>query len=372
MRDLGSGNGTLRQRRARIDSVILDDGDQIELGNTLMRFDHGRRGRRRRPAQHGPPAASVRRRPAPPPPYARPRRRTRRRRSAGADRQSPIAGMAPSPVDTPSEQQCSGLSPRASREAVALDRPLPAALAPPLPSAKTRLIAFGVMGGLSLVSLIVIVTKTAFAKPAVVASDAEAALSPGPQAVRGQGLRRRQDQLHRRAAASAPESTDVKRYVSGLRLEVHARGAMQTAERAVDEPSLRRGGQGARRRRLRLRWCTTTRSGGARSWRPRRRPTTSKRRGGCRPKIPTRRKARLQQALALDPGNPDARALAPQAARRSAAAAGEHGGDDAAAGGARRSRWWLAGGQEPPPAPATEGAEGGGTEGAAGAEEEAS
>src|SRR5438270_13853745 len=39
LRDLGSGNGTLVNGQ-RIDTVILNDGDQIELGNTLMRFDH--------------------------------------------------------------------------------------------------------------------------------------------------------------------------------------------------------------------------------------------------------------------------------------------------------------------------------------------
>src|ERR1700679_2842868 len=39
LQDLGSGNGTLLNG-TRIDSVILNDGDQVELGNTLMRFDH--------------------------------------------------------------------------------------------------------------------------------------------------------------------------------------------------------------------------------------------------------------------------------------------------------------------------------------------
>src|SRR5262249_61302254 len=39
MRDLGSGNGTLING-ARIDNTLLNDGDQIEIGNTLMRFDH--------------------------------------------------------------------------------------------------------------------------------------------------------------------------------------------------------------------------------------------------------------------------------------------------------------------------------------------
>ena len=39
LKDLGSGNGSLVNGQ-RVDSVILNDGDQIEIGNTLMRFDH--------------------------------------------------------------------------------------------------------------------------------------------------------------------------------------------------------------------------------------------------------------------------------------------------------------------------------------------
>src|SRR5215472_1634442 len=38
LRDLGSGNGTLVNGQ-RVESVVLNDGDQIECGNTLMRFD---------------------------------------------------------------------------------------------------------------------------------------------------------------------------------------------------------------------------------------------------------------------------------------------------------------------------------------------
>ena len=59
LKDLGSGNGSLVNGQ-RVDSVILNDGDQIEIGNTLMRFDH---------AASRPVSAGVR--PvAPPPPVA--------------------------------------------------------------------------------------------------------------------------------------------------------------------------------------------------------------------------------------------------------------------------------------------------------------
>jgi hypothetical protein len=39
LKDLGSGNGSLVNGQ-RVDTVLLNDGDQIEIGNTLMRFDH--------------------------------------------------------------------------------------------------------------------------------------------------------------------------------------------------------------------------------------------------------------------------------------------------------------------------------------------
>jgi len=38
LRDLGSGNGTLVNGQ-RIDTVLLNDGDHIELGNTVLRFN---------------------------------------------------------------------------------------------------------------------------------------------------------------------------------------------------------------------------------------------------------------------------------------------------------------------------------------------
>jgi hypothetical protein len=60
LKDLGSGNGSLVNGQ-RVDTVILNDGDQIEIGNTLMRFDH---------AASRPVAAAPT--PTPPPPAAAP------------------------------------------------------------------------------------------------------------------------------------------------------------------------------------------------------------------------------------------------------------------------------------------------------------
>src|SRR5258708_27452031 len=52
LRDLGSGNGTLVNGQ-RIDTVILNHGDHIELGNTVLRFNQ-----RGASASAGPPAGS--------------------------------------------------------------------------------------------------------------------------------------------------------------------------------------------------------------------------------------------------------------------------------------------------------------------------
>lgn len=60
LKDLGSGNGSLVNGQ-RVDTVILNDGDQIEIGNTLMRFDHAAS----RPATAGAP-------PMLPPPMGQP------------------------------------------------------------------------------------------------------------------------------------------------------------------------------------------------------------------------------------------------------------------------------------------------------------
>src|SRR6185312_13935568 len=60
MRDLGSGNGTLVNGQ-RVDSVLLNDGDQIECGNTLMRFDQAA-------ARAQPPMPQMAQAHSPPPP----------------------------------------------------------------------------------------------------------------------------------------------------------------------------------------------------------------------------------------------------------------------------------------------------------------
>jgi tetratricopeptide (TPR) repeat protein len=302
LQDLGSGNGTLLNG-GRIDSVILSDGDQIELGNTLMRFDHqpSRQAGLSGLAAVGPPP------PAPPPPYA-----SSPPSHGGytpAPMQSPYAsGMAPN-GETPSQVQAvSGLSSRPMPLMPhAVTSPLPAALAP-LGLPGNRLIAFGVMGFLSLLSLIVIVTKTAFAKPVVVASDTEELYRQGLKLFASKDYEGAKISFTD-ALTSAPESSEVKRYITACDTEVHARGAMQAAERAatshryaeavkalgaVDSDSLVHDDAVRRRKELA----------------PKAAADDVEEARGLQTEDPDTAKARLIQALALDPGNSDARALA--------------------------------------------------------------
>src|SRR5262249_163275 len=108
----------------------------------------------------------------------------------------------------------------------------PISLAAPLASPKNRAIAFGVMGALSLIALIVIVARTALAKPPVVASEAEQSYRQGLKLFTAKDYEGPNMDLSG-ALQVAPDSADAKRYVQACDLEVHARGAMQTAERAM-------------------------------------------------------------------------------------------------------------------------------------------
>jgi tetratricopeptide (TPR) repeat protein len=294
MRDLGSGNGTLVNGQ-RIDTVILNDGDQLECGNTLMRFDHA-------VARAAPPLhqSSPSHAPAPPP-YASP--------SSAPAYSAPVATSYPmaSAVDTPSENV-----PHQLPLGVASSRSvsLPIALATPLSSARNRLIVFCAMGGLSLISFIVILARTAFAKPPVVASEAEQSYRAGLKLFLAKDYEGAKINFSD-ALQLAPESSEAKRYVAACDLEVHARGAMQNAERAigshryaeavkaldaVDSASLLHEDAVRRRKEMAPKAAAEDVEEARRT----------------QQEDPDTARARLQQALALDPGNAEARALAPR------------------------------------------------------------
>ncbi|HEY2747589.1 MAG TPA: FHA domain-containing protein, partial [Polyangia bacterium] len=218
MRDLGSGNGTLVNGQ-RLDTVILNDGDQLECGNTLMRFDQAAARAAPPPphAMHPAPAHM------PPPQFAAP--------SSPPSYSAPMATGYPlaQPVDTPSENV-----PRAVPMGGSVSRSvsLPIGIATPLQSPKNRLIVFSAMGGLCLISLIVIIAKTAFAKPVVVPSEAEQSYRAGLKLFLAKDYEGAKINFTD-AQQLAPDSADVKRYMTACDLEVHARGAMQTADRAM-------------------------------------------------------------------------------------------------------------------------------------------
>src|SRR6185312_6683150 len=202
LRDLGSGNGTLVNGQ-RHDTVILNDGDQIECGNTLMRFDQAA-------ARAQPPMPQMAQAHSPPP----------------SSYSAPLATgypLAPSPVDTPSENV-----PRAVPMGIGASNSisLPIGLATPLQSPKNRLIVLSTMGGLCLISLVVIIAKTALAKPPVVASEAEQSYRAGLKLFLAKDYEGAKINFND-ALQMAPDSNDAKRYVAACDLEVHARGAMQ-------------------------------------------------------------------------------------------------------------------------------------------------
>lgn len=295
MRDLGSGNGTLVNGQ-RLDTVILNDGDQIECGNTLMRFDHAA-ARAMPPMHQSAPSYS----PAPPP-YAAP--------AAAPAYSAPMAAdypMAPSPLDTPSDAvpHAVPLVGGSSRSVS-----LPIGLAEPLQSAKNRMIVFGAMGALSLIFLVVIIARTALAKPPVAPSEAEQSYRSGLKLFLAKDYEGAKMNFSD-ALQLAPDSADAKRYVAACDLEVHARGAMQTAERAitshryaeavkaldaVDSGSLLHDDAAKRRKEMAPKAAAEDVEEARR----------------LQQEDPDTARARLQQALALDPGNADARALAPK------------------------------------------------------------
>jgi tetratricopeptide (TPR) repeat protein len=311
MRDLGSGNGTLING-IRVDTVILNDGDQIELGNTLMRFDHALSRQPGNPALSSgvrpplsslglpPPYAAPPPYPAPPPPASPP----------------PSAGYS-APAPTPPPYASSAMTQQPDTPSAALVRPAPPSgwirlppMLAPLAAPQPRLIAFGVMGFLSLLALIIIIGKTALAKPVVVPSDAEELYRQGLKLFAARDYEGAKVSFGD-ALSSAPESNEIKRYISSCDVEVHARGAMQSAERAatggrfaeavkaldaVDSESLLHDEAAKRRKELAPKAAAEDIEEARR----------------LAQEDPDTARARLAQALALDPGNPEARGLAPR------------------------------------------------------------
>jgi hypothetical protein len=209
VRDLGSGNGTLVNGQ-RVDLHVLVDGDHIEIGQTVMRFEHAAS---RAGAQAPAPAPTAK--PAPPP----------------APVESAPFGMPASalPTETPSD---ASVAPPVVANAVAatagqrLRLPFDFKLDTP----KKRAMVFGGMGLVSLICLVVIFSRTVLAKPQVVPSEAEELYKQGLRLF-GAGDYEGAKISFGEAVTQAPDAPDAKRYLHQCDVEIKAKSALQAAER---------------------------------------------------------------------------------------------------------------------------------------------
>lgn len=277
VRDLGSGNGTLVNGQ-RVDNYVLNDGDHIEIGQTVMRFEHSGS----RPVASPLPPLN----PQPPPsqPFG-----------------PPPQGM---PVETPSDVALMPMSPG----------PTPYTTGQrwfsflnPIDTPTRKLIAFGSMGLISLIGLIIIFSRTVFAKPPVVPSEAEELYRQGLR-LYNSGDYEGAKISFTEALGQVPDSPDAKRYVRLCDAEVTAKSALKTAEQRI-----------AQRKFVDALKALEQVDSSSVSW-----DEAQKLRSDLAPRAaaedvdearriaaddPETARARLQQAIQLDPGNDDARTL---------------------------------------------------------------
>jgi hypothetical protein len=343
LKDLGSGNGTLVNGQ-RIDTVLLNDGDHIELGNTVLRFNQQVSATPGPPsyggaspgsaAGFGPPPtqsnfgqgsfsaapapsyAAPQPAPAPAPaPYVPP---TPMQAPAGmppvhgAATQAPqVIGMptmgAYSPgtmAPTPAPAQVSVPARAAAPRGSGSRRALPSG---PLDTPVKKLLAFGGMGLFFAVGVTVIVSRTVFAKPVVVASDAEESYKQGLHLFAQADYEGAKINFSD-AATQAPDAPEPKRYLKQCEAELRAKGALKAAERAsvahryseavrdaeqVDEGTI------AHEAAARIKHDLAPRAAAEEIEDAKRSMATD----------PSAAQARLQHALELDPNNVEARAL---------------------------------------------------------------
>ncbi len=226
LRDLGSGNGTLLNSQ-KVDTVLLNDGDQIELGNTLMRFDHGAS----KPLASAAPLVSSTRPPAANaantmPPQMKPATSAPPVRAASLAAQ---AAASESPDATPSDAISNPVAPlpTSSTDRGALE------FAFKLVDTRVKQIAiFGAMAVMLFVGMGIVVNRFFFVKPQVVASDAEQAYRQGlRQFATGDYAQARLSFAE--AAKLEPESAEAKRYVRQCDTEVNAKNAMDSAQKSL-------------------------------------------------------------------------------------------------------------------------------------------
>jgi tetratricopeptide (TPR) repeat protein len=303
LRDLGSGNGSLVNGQ-RVDQHVLNDGDHIEIGQTVMRFESAAA----RPIAAGPPMNN------------------------GGGGYAPPQSPRPMPP-APSAQVVTGSTPFGP-PGPAMETPSDAILAPPAGFARAepfqtgqrsdpsigllgvlenpmkRLIVFGGMGFICLIGLIIIFARTVFAKPPVVASEAEEMYR--------QGLRLYTERNYEGAKISfneamvlVPDSPEVKRYLTLCESEIQAQGSLRSAERdfagrryVVAIKALDRIDSGS----ILYEQAQKLRKENA----PRAAAELFEEAKRLAPDDADTAREKLNQALVLDPGNEEARALAPK------------------------------------------------------------
>ncbi len=261
--DLGSGNGTLVNGQ-RVNTAYLNDGDHIEIGNTVMRFNQamdasaGPPGGYVPPAAYpppgGPPVGGGGGLPAAPPGYSPPPAyppspanypvaaplppaQQPNRPLHGAMTQTPQmvgqATMAPAPAPARPAPQATmaavapaaAAAPRAASPAVARRSP------PPASSAK-RGLWYGSMALVWIASGAVVASKTVLAKPEVVISDGEESYRQGVRLFTGSQFADAKVAFAD-AVKKAPDAADAKRYLAACDVELQAQRAMQHATQSI-------------------------------------------------------------------------------------------------------------------------------------------
>jgi tetratricopeptide (TPR) repeat protein len=316
VRDLGSGNGTLVNGQ-RVREQLLNNGDHIEIGQTVMRFDHVDSIGVGKASPNMPTMAEPRPAPVLPPP-------------AGPQMHVPTFSPQPAPMMPPPQQQRPmftappGPAPafpiETPSDAVSMPTGMPQRVAPYtgatsspstlstlLDTRQKQLLVFGAMGFLCVVSLITILMRTAFAKAPVVPSEAEELYKQGLKAYAGADYDRAKV-VFEDALKLAPDSADAQRYVALCDVEVRAKTLLKTAERAFSSRQYSDGvkalegidpSSSLRAEAQRLRKENVGRAA--------QQEVDAARRSG--EDVETA-KAHVARALELDPGNEDAQSLA--------------------------------------------------------------
>ncbi|HEY3355576.1 MAG TPA: FHA domain-containing protein, partial [Polyangia bacterium] len=240
VRDLHSGNGTFVNGR-RIEQCPLNDGDQIEVGNSVMRFVvAGAAG----PDYAAPPRPQ--RTPAPMPPPGRPLAPTALRSSARV-----IAAADPEPFSVPPDPlpdyaaaapaPAPGYPPGYAPVAAAPVR-APGGLGKLTATRQGKLLTFGVLG------LLLMLVGSAFVKKVVlkgrragVVAVAPASQQLPPEEQYGEGVKKFREgdwegakQAFERVLAQVPDFQGAKKYSERCDVEMKSQELLATAKKALD------------------------------------------------------------------------------------------------------------------------------------------